>query len=267
MSALLDLYVQQFKTTILSQLQYRAALVIWLLGHVLEPVIYLAVWTAVARASGGSVGGFDAGEFAAYFIALMVVNHATFSWHMWEYDYRVQHGTLSFLLLRPAHPIHADIADNISFKLLTFVVLLPTAAALAVLFRPTFQFVPWAAIAFVPALILAFIMRFVVEWTLALAAFWTTRMSAINQMYFVAMLFLSGQVAPLSLLPFSIQVAATLLPFRWMISFPIELLLGRLTPGEALAGLAAQIAWLGLSLLLLRVVWRAGVRRYSAVGS
>ena len=121
--------------------------------------------------------------------------------------------------------------------------------------------------AFVPALMLAFLLRFLLEWTLAPAAFWTTRVNAVNQVYFVATLFLSGQVAPLSLFPVPIQVAAAILPFRWMIGFPVELLLGRLTPIEALMGLAAQAVWLLLGLVLTRIVWRAGVRVYSAVGA
>jgi ABC-2 type transport system permease protein len=102
---------------------------------------------------------------------------------------------------------------------------------------------------------------------LALAAFWTTRVSAINQMYFVALLFLSGQIAPLALLPLPVRVAAMILPFRWMIGFPVDLLLGHLTPVETLTGLAAQALWIGLGFLLVRIVWRAGVRVYSAVGA
>jgi ABC-2 type transport system permease protein len=58
---------------------------------------------------------------------------------------------------------------------------------------------------------------------------------------------------------------ATLLPFRWMISFPLELLLGSLTTQEMLIGFAAQAAWIAIGLVLLRLVWRAGVRVYSAV--
>jgi len=55
------------------------------------------------------------------------------------------------------------------------------------------------------------------------------------------------------------------LPFRWMVSFPIELLQGNLTPRQTLTGFAAQAGWIGLGLLFLRLAWRAGVRVYSAV--
>jgi len=267
MKGLVDIYVQQFKTTLASQLQYRAALFIWLIGHILEPLVFLVVWSAVSRSNGGSVGGFSTGEFAAYFIVLMIVNHLTFTWIMFEYEYRVRQGTLSFALLLPIHPIHSDIADNVSYKLITVPAMLLVAALLGVAFHPTFRIVPWAVAAFIPALIMAFLVRFLVEWTLAQTAFWTTRVNAANQVYFVLALFLSGQIAPLSLLPAPIQVAAVILPFRWMIGFPVELLLGRLTPVQALTGLAAQAAWLAISLILLRIVWRAGVRVYSAVGA
>ena len=267
MKGLADIYAQQFKTTLASFLQYRAAIFIWIIGHVLEPLIYLVVWSVVSRSSEGGIGGFGAGDFAAYFIVMMLVNHVTYTWIIYEFEYRIRHGSLSFSLLRPLHPIHTDIVDNVSSKLITLPVMLLAAAILAIVFRPTFHLAPWAVAAFVPALFLAFIVRFLIEWTLALAAFWTTRVSAVNQGYYVAALFLSGQVAPLALLPYPVQVAAAVLPFRWTIGFPVELLLGRLTPIQALTGLAAQAAWVGLGLVLLRTVWRAGVRTYSAVGA
>jgi ABC-2 type transport system permease protein len=262
-----DVYRQQFRTTFASFVQYRASIFIWTIDRILEPLIYLVVWSAVARARSGDVGGFDTGAFAAYFIVMMLVSQATYTWVMYEYEYKIRHGSLSFALLRPIHPIHTDLVDNISSKLITFPLMLAAAAALVLLFKPSFSPPLWAAALFVPALILAFAVKFVVEWTLALSAFWTTRVSAVNQGYFVAALFLSGQMAPLSLLPQSLQVAASLLPFRWMISFPVELLLGRLDLTQAVVGLAAQAVWLALGLALLRTVWRAGVRVYSAVGA
>ena len=267
MSALLNVYRAQFKTSIGIMLQYRVAMAIWLIGMVVQPVIYLVVWSTVARSSGGRVGAYTGADFAAYFIVMMLVNHATFTWIMHEFEYRIRHGQFSPKLLRPIHPIHSDIADNIGYKAITLSVMIPAAIGLILAFRPQLEPAPWAMAAFVPALMLAFLLRFFLEWTVALAAFWVTRVAAINQMYYVAMLFLSGQVAPLELFPAPIRAVATLLPFRWMVSFPVELLLGRLTPRAALVGFAAQGAWLLLGFAFLALIWRTALRRYSAVGA
>ena len=264
---LLRLYAQQFKTTFASMVQYRASLFIWMISSVLEPLVYLIVWSAVSNGGGGSVGGYTAGGFAAYYIAFMLVNQATYTWIMYEYEYRVRQGSLSFALLKPVHPIHSDISDNLSSKLITLPVLVVVAGGLTLIFHPTAALTGWAALTFIPALILAFLVRFLLEWTLALAAFWITRVSAINQVYFLLMLFLAGQIAPLSLFPRWIQIVADILPFRWMLGFPVELVLGRLTPIQALEGLAAQAVWVAISVVLVRLVWRAGVRVYSAVGA
>jgi viologen exporter family transport system permease protein len=267
MRDLASVYVQQFKTTFAMMLQYRASLAIWMIGHVLEPLVYLIVWSTVSNAGGGSVGDYTTREFSAYFILLMLVNHVTYTWIMYEFEYRIREGTLSVALLKPVHPIHSDVADNVSSKLITLPFMLVVAAGLAVIFRPVISPAPWAVALCLPALLLAFLVRFLLEWSLAQAAFWTTRVSAVNQTYFVLLLFLSGQIAPLTLLPTPMQTVAAILPFRWLISFPVELLLGRLTLLETCTGLGAQAAWLGVSILLMRAVWRAGVRTYSAVGA
>lgn len=267
MKTLFEIYYAQLKTSLVVQFQYRAAMIIWMIGRVIEPLIYLVVWTTVAAARGGQVGGFGAADFSAYFITLMLVNQLTFSWIMWEYDYTIRTGLFSFKLLRPIHPIHADIADNLAYKILTLAIIIPVAFILGWIFPPNFNIQMWAWLAAVPALFLAFLVRFLIEWALAMAAFWTTRINAINQAYHVILLFLSGQFAPLSLLPEPLQQAATILPFRWLISFPVELILGRLSPNQVLVGLAAQGIWLVVALVMLSIVWRAGVKKYSAVGS
>jgi ABC-2 type transport system permease protein len=267
MKFLASLYVQQFKTTLAMMFQYRASLFIWMIGQVLEPLVYLVVWSVVAAGSGGQVGDYNTAQFAAYFILLMVVNQATYTWIMYEFEYRIREGILSFALLKPVHPIHSDVADNVSSKLITLPVMLLAATGLALFFKASISPAAWSVSVFFPALFLAFLLRFLIEWTLALSAFWTTRVSAVNQTYFVLLLFLSGQIAPLALLPQPVQVIARVLPFYWTIGFPVELMLGQVNVSEAMTGLAAQLAWLGISLVLVRVVWRAGLKVYSAVGS
>jgi ABC-2 type transport system permease protein len=265
--SLFELYLQQFKTTLATMFAYRASLLIWMIGQVLEPLVYLIVWSLVSNNNGGSVGDYTTRQFAAYYILLMLINQVTYTWIMYEFEYRIRQGILSFSLLRPVHPIHSDIADNISSKMITTPFMVMVAIVLSFFFHPALSPQPWAIPIFLLALILAFAVRFLLEWTLALSAFWTTRVGAINQTYFVVLLFLSGQFAPLTLFPVPIQIFSYFLPFRWLISYPIDLIMGRLTVVEALIGLGAQAVWLGISYLLLRVVWRSGIKIYSAVGA
>jgi len=263
---LAQVYRAFFQISFAIQLQYRASMIIWLLGIILRPVIYLVVWSTVARSTGGSVGGFTPEDFAAYYIIFMVVDHLTFTWIMWEYDYRIRMGDFSVMLLRPIHPVHGDIADNIAYKLLTLVILLPVVALLIWLFTPVFQMEWWAVLTFIPALGLSFLGRFLLGWTLAMLAFWTTRIAALNESFFVLELFFAGRLAPLAIMPVFLQSAANLLPFKWLVAFPVELLQGLLTPREALFGLGMQLFWLGIILVMMRLIWQAGIRRYAAFG-
>jgi ABC-2 type transport system permease protein len=260
------LYRVLTRTGIALQIQYRASNVIWMLGGIIEPVIYLVVWSTVAREQGGSAGGWTPEDFAAYYVALMFVNHLTFAWVMHVFQFRIQQGELSFALLRPIHPIHSDIADNVAFKLVMLAVLVPAALVVAWAFDPRWAGGAAEAAAFVPALVLAFGVRFLVEWSLALAAFWTTRVTAVNNVYFTALIFLSGRVAPIDMLPGWLQTVSVSLPFHWMVAFPVEVLLGRVPPGELAAGLATQLGWIAAALLALSLLWTRAVRRFGAVG-
>jgi ABC-2 type transport system permease protein len=265
-TALWDVYQTQFRLSLAEQFQYRGAVLIWLLGLVLQPVIYFTVWSTVAESSDGNVDGYTARTFAAYFIVAMLVNHATHTSVIWEFEGRIRHGALSALLLRPVHPIHRDIAVGLAYKALTMLVALPVAGFLALAFQPEFTTQPWAVVAFVPALLFAMALRFAVEWTIALAAFWTTSVTAINRLYFAVFIF-SGYVAPIDLLPGPAKTIAEILPFRWMLAFPVELAIGRVPVEEALTGLGWQLAWLLAAAIVLSLVWRRGIRRYSAVGA
>jgi ABC-2 type transport system permease protein len=263
----LAIWRAQARNTLAIQLHYRVALVIWMIGLVLSPLIYLVVWTTVARTQGGSVASYSTHDFAAYFIVLMIVDHVTFTWVIYNAEFRIRQGQLSPLLLRPVHPINADIVENAMFKLLMLAVIIPAAIVLSLVFGPRLDPAPWAVVAFFPALGLAAVLRFTVEWTVSLVSFWISRMAALDQMYYVLVLFLSGQVAPIALFPAPVQLAANVLPFRWMVAFPVELLLGRDSPRDALIGFGVLLAWLAVGLVMLRATWRRGVRQYSAVGA
>jgi ABC-2 type transport system permease protein len=261
---LFRLYAAWLKLAVISQAQYRLSLVFWLIHRLIEPIIYLSIWTAVARANGGAVEAYHIQDFINYYVVSLVVNHLTYTWHIAWYDYLIRSGDIAALLLRPTHPIHADIADNLASKIQTVLVMLPTLALVAILYQPILD-LRWLP-AFLVAVLLAFATRFLVEYALGLLAFWTVRVNAISQLYYTAGLFLSGKLAPFPLLPKAIQSIALCLPFYWMFGFPIEILLGQLDTTEILRGYLIQALYITISSLFIDCLWRAGIRRYTAVG-
>jgi ABC-2 type transport system permease protein len=101
---------------------------------------------------------------------------------------------------------------------------------------------------------------------LALLSFWATRADALLAVQDALVFLLAGQVAPTVLLPGVLRTVSSVLPFRYMLGFPVEILIGRLGPAEIWRGFVFQGTWLAVALTLYLVLWRQGVRRYSAVG-
>ena len=244
------MYVIRIQTCLATLAQYRASVVIW---------------TLVAG-GGGEVGGYSEGEFAAYYLAWILVRHFTVAIRPDTIEKRVSRGEFSPLLMQPVHPIHGDIGDIIALKLFVLPTVVITLVALMIIFPPTFHLEWWSIPAFVITILLAFPIRFLFTWILGLVAFWTTWARSIYGVFTVAEIFLTGRLAPLALLPVWAQLLASFLPFRWMIVFPVEVLIGKVTLDAVLIGVGIQVVVLVVLVLLLDKVWHAAVRRYAAVG-
>ena len=102
---------------------------------------------------------------------------------------------------------------------------------------------------------------------MGMITFWTTRVSAIFELVFAAELILSGRLVPMSLMPAWVQTVADFLPFQSTFGYPIEALVGGLTNQELFAGLGMQLFWIVVGIIAVRLVFRMGVKRFSAVGN
>jgi ABC-2 type transport system permease protein len=268
-----DLYRAQLTQGMAIMIQYRFGVLIWGVWGFVGPLISLAVWSAATQARGGAVTNGETGatfgqhDFAAYFLTFMIFSHITMSWDAFEFAFRIRSGSLSPHLLRPVHPIHGDAARNVAFKIVTSSMLLPAWIALILILKPTPPSSAVGLVLAVPSLFLAMVMRYVFQYALAVIAFWTTRIEAVNQLYFATDAFLSGRVAPLTLLPGLLGTVALYSPFRAMGAFPVELALGHVPPDQVLPGFLLQLGWLAVAVVLLKVMWEAGVKQYSAVGA
>lgn len=267
MSALPRVYQALFVANFQQAAQYRVQSVLWLLFAIIRPIVFLAAWSAAASAQGGAIGTFSIGDFATYYVCLTLVSQLTMAWNAYEFELEVRQGKLSPKLLRPLHPLHYAVVENIVYKVTTIPVLLPVLVLIAWSFQARFETQAWQVMLFVPSVILAAALRFVFGWVMASLAFWTTRVHAIMHLYDRLVFLFAGQVAPLSLLPGALAVLSYVLPFGYMLWAPAEILRGGLTIDQAILVLAAQLAWLLVSWLAFVVMWRMGLRQFSAVGA
>ncbi len=99
-----------------------------MIGMIAEPVIYLVVWSTVASAQGGSVGGYTPAQFAAYYIVWTLVRNMNIVFTPYGWEWRIRAGQLSGELLRPIHPLHRDVAYFAGWKVVVIMLWLPLAA-------------------------------------------------------------------------------------------------------------------------------------------
>ena len=265
--AMTDFYLATMRTAVQVQFQYRAATYMYLAGMVAEPVIYLVVWTTVARSHGGQVAGITVGGFAAYYIVWTLVRNMNIVFTPYAWEWRIREGQLSAQLLRPLHPIHYDIAEFAGGKVIWVLLYLPIAVGLTLVFRPAFDTSPLGVAVFLVAIWGAYLIRTMNLWLLGMVTIWTTRGSAIFQTYFMAELLLSGRLVPLQLMPLWAQSLANWLPFKWTFFFPIEALVGNLSTASLLGGIGMQILWTAIGASMVWFFWRRSVKHYSAVGN
>ncbi|HHX64646.1 MAG TPA: hypothetical protein GX702_07150 [Chloroflexi bacterium] len=233
-------------------------------GWMIPPLIYLFVWSTAA--GDGSIGGMTQDAFVVYYLVLIVVNQLTYSQNNWTVGDVIRSGGMNARLLRPISPFFQTLADEVAGKVVYMTFVLPVTLLLALILRPQVQWT-WADAAnFVPALLMAWALRFFWGYWLALLAFWATRANALLAVQDSLVFLLAGQVAPVQMLPGALRAAATVLPFRYMLGFPVEVLNGTLSPAQVATGFIIQVAWLLVSVALYAVLWRLGLRRYTAVG-
>lgn len=245
--------------------QYRIEMFLYGLWQVVNPIIYLVIWSTVVGS--GEIAGYARDDFILYYLVFMAVSHLTLAIEVYTMAPSIQTGRLSPHLLRPLHPFWRAGALNISYKAVNLMFLVPIWVGLALILRPVFH-PDWLGIVlFGPSMVMAALISFLIGSCFAMFAFWTTRSMSFWEIWMSLTLLLGGQVAPVAVLPGLLQQAAVVLPMRYTVGFPIEVALGRVQGADLAAGLAIQAGWTVAAVAAFALVWRAGVKRYGAVGA
>jgi ABC-2 type transport system permease protein len=262
---LLRAYPTLLRVGLAEMVAYRAEFLIWILSMNL-PLVMMALWTAVA--ADGPVGRFGQREFVAYYLAMLIVRILVGSWLVWELTMEIRRGTLATRLLRPVHPLWAYSASQLAAVPMRLLVLSPLVGVLYVVAGTRLPVHDPARLGIViAALAGAWLLLFLIMAIIGLLAAYVESALAVFDLWLAAQSILSGFLVPLELMPAWVSGAARFLPFRYILGFPVETLLGLESNAAALSDLGRQWGFIAAALVAAGILWRRALRRFAAFGS
>jgi ABC-2 type transport system permease protein len=243
---------------------YRSEMFVWFLSTN-TPLIMLLMWSAVAAEA--PVGRYGEREFTAYFLTTLVVRLLTGAWVVWEMNMEIRGGQLGMRLLRPVHPFVAYAAENLGAWPMRALIVVPIIAVAALVVGPDgFSHDPrqWGLVPLVVAG--AWALTFAAMLALGSLGLYVQSSLALFDVWLGLYFVLSGYVVPLDLFPEAMRGVVEVLPFRYLLGFPVETVLGTLDFETTLVHLGRQWGYAAGFLALALVLWKRGLRGYEAFG-
>jgi len=245
-------------------IEYRAEVLIWMIAGSL-PLIMMFIWMGLA--ANGPVGGYAAADFAAYFLLVFVVRQFTVCWVVQPLSRDIRLGEMSARLMRPLDPYWMYVADHM-VALVMRIPIVPPVVLLGLALTGAFGKLSLVALPlFFLAMAGAWLIRFNMHYSLGLIAFWTDQAASFEGLLFTIYMVFGGALFPIALLPPAAQAIIALTPFPYLIGFPVDVMLGKLSQAELLRGFGLQLLWALVFIGTRQLAWRRGLRRYGAVGA
>jgi ABC-2 type transport system permease protein len=250
-------------------LAYRSQITLWMLTDIVPAMIMPFVWFA-SQNGRPSIGGFTSNQLVLYYLSMTFLGNFVVSHVQWEMSRDIKDGTLSKFLLYPLSYQLYHFIGNLSYRVTRCFIFLPFVVLWILVFHRYMDLHSLGALhlgwSFWLALGLGHTVAFFFAWALGTLAFYFVEMENIFVAYYVFLAIFSGQLAPYALLPPALKTVATWTPFRYTLSFPLEVLNGRVAGDAYWTGVVGQAGWLVVLIVLGNIGWRRGSRRYAGAG-
>lgn len=246
---------------------YRASMIIWILTDIVTSVTMPLVWINSNKLQEGSIQGFSQQGFVLYYLCNLLIIMFVTSHIMWDLATEIKEGQFTAYLMRPFSIFQLMFVRNLTWRLLraalcTPIFLLFLWAFSGYLGGASVYLGPW----FWVSLILGHLVSFFTVYALAMIALIVQEAHSLFELYYVPMLFLSGQLFPISMLPDWARNLAYFFPFYFTAGLPTEILVGKVKVEQAPTMVLIQLAWIAFAAVVGQYIWKVGRRHYTAVG-
>lgn len=246
-------------------LAYRASGIIWIMTDLVTAVTMPLVWASASR--NGPISGYATGDFVLYYLCLLLLQSFVTSHIMWELATEIKEGQFTPLLLRPVSLYQFLFFRNIAWRVIRISLFAPMFLVLLYLYRgylgDAHVMLHWQ---FFASLVLGHLVSFTFVVMMSSLALYVQEVYSIFELYYGPMLFMSGTLFPIAVMPPWFRSIVPFFPFYYTTGAPTEILVGRVTGEAATRTLVIQVAWVVICYVLGKVLYRHGLKHYSSVG-
>jgi len=258
-----------FLGNIQNTLAFRGPLFVWLASGMLALLGSVYVWFS---ASGGQTfGGFTKNELITYYILVLtigwIVNWMPFYWLK---DEIADGSIVTTTLIKPVSLYLRVFFAEAGWRAVAIWWGMLGTIIFVFVFRDNFVFVSSTGlniIYLVFSLILSIMVVFSMSMVMTLLAFWFTHVDVFDSFNWVARMLLGGQAIPISFFSGPLRSLVNLLPFRYTISFPLEIYFNKVTSLQIFFGFVVELFWIGIFIALYKIMLARGLKTYTAFGS
>ncbi len=253
------------------RLVYRADFALGSLMRFLPIVTQIFLWGAIFQATGRTeLANYTYEDFVAYYLLTMVSRaFSSMPGLASGIARQIRDGEIKKYLVQPVDMVGFLLLNRIAHKLVYYTMAAAPFALVFFLCRAYFTGgwpEPTQFLAFLASLIMAFLLGFFLESTIGMIGFWFLEVNSLLFVYMLLTFFFSGHMFPLDMLPGELQVVVKAIPLQYLAYFPAAVFLEKVQGMALVQGLTLQLAWVALFVLLNRVAFQRGVKRYSGFG-
>lgn len=248
--------------TLADAFAYRATGFIWMLNDTIPALVFLIFWLAAFQTQ-SSIGGYSSGQMIIYYLGVMLINNLVSTQPQYFLSDEIRSGAFSNYLVKPVNLGLIKMVSGVSWRLVRALFFLPLLLVIWHFFPVKLTHLG----IFIFSLILAFLINFFIKLILGLTTIWLIEAGWLFFSFEIFSSLFSGEVIPLDLFPKSLIMVNNWLPFKYLLYFPLSLILNRpISDREIVIGFSIQLFWLIFFYCLYRFVFRRGVKSYCAYG-
>ncbi len=262
-------YWKSFALGAQSAMEYRMDFLLSMVSALWPIFIQYYLWKSIYAGTGQqSMFGYTYAQMITYVIIANVVQRLTRTGFEYDMNDDIKNGGLDKYIVRPIGYFQYCMASFLGRRYAQLLVTLVAMAVVIVAVNLVYGGVvaPLNALYFIATLLLAFVLNFIVFFCVGMLAFTLSEIGFFYEAVRIVFIAMSGGIFPLDVFGPVVSKVLAFLPFKYTVNFPVDVLSGRVTGIELLAGFGLQILWIALLALLSVRLWKRGVNKYISAG-